>query len=117
MGNGMKFLPRLIRLRDAPAYLGMDPNRFNAEVRPNLTEVPIGKRGIAFDRLDLDAWADEYVARNGRPGKTKGGKSWGERSPRVSSNEVGSGTFKSGSSVQDFERALEQMISQKPNST
>ena len=31
-------LPRIIRLRDAPAYLGMDKNRFNAEVRPHLHE-------------------------------------------------------------------------------
>ena len=28
--------PRLIRLRDAPAYLGMDKNRFNSEVRPSI---------------------------------------------------------------------------------
>jgi len=34
--------PRLIRFRDAPGYLGMDRNRFNAEVRPALTEIPIG---------------------------------------------------------------------------
>ena len=38
--------PRVIRFRDAPAYLGMDRNRFNAEVRPHLTEVPIGTQGI-----------------------------------------------------------------------
>lgn len=49
-------LPRFIRYRDAPDYLGMDRNRFDAEVRPHLTEIPIGDRGIAFDRLDLDAW-------------------------------------------------------------
>ena len=65
--NG-RLLPRLIRLRDAPYYLGMDRNRFNAEVRPFLTQIPIGKQGVAFDRLDLDAWADEYKRRNGRPG-------------------------------------------------
>ena len=29
----MKILPRFIRFRDAPTYLGMDRNRFNAEVR------------------------------------------------------------------------------------
>ncbi len=40
----MTLLPRLIRLRDAPAYLGMDRNRFNAEVRPLLTEIPIGEQ-------------------------------------------------------------------------
>ena len=51
----MPIVPRLIRHRDAPAYLGMDRNRFDAEVRPFLTEIPIGDRGIAFDRLDLDA--------------------------------------------------------------
>jgi hypothetical protein len=39
-------LPRIIRFLDAPHYLGIDRNRFNAEVQPNLTEIPIGKRGI-----------------------------------------------------------------------
>ncbi len=43
--------PRLIRLRDAPAYLGMDRNRFNAEVRPFVTQIPLGKQALAFDRL------------------------------------------------------------------
>jgi len=33
--------PRFIRLRDAPHYLGMDKNRFNREVRPQLTTIPI----------------------------------------------------------------------------
>lgn len=42
--------PRLLRLRDAPGYLGMDRNRFNAEVRPYVPEIPIGSQGIAFDR-------------------------------------------------------------------
>jgi hypothetical protein len=27
----------------------MDRNRFNAEVRPLLTEIPIGRQGVAFD--------------------------------------------------------------------
>jgi hypothetical protein len=43
----------------AGAYLGMDRNRFNREVRPLLTRIPISIQGIAFDRLDLDSWADE----------------------------------------------------------
>ena len=38
-----------------PRYVGMDPNRFNDDVRPYLIEIPIGKQGVAFDRLDLDA--------------------------------------------------------------
>ncbi|MCX5873386.1 MAG: hypothetical protein NTY51_09165 [Deltaproteobacteria bacterium] len=37
-----------------------------------MTEILIGTQGIAFDRLDLDAFADDYKRRNGRPGKKKG---------------------------------------------
>lgn len=59
-------LPRLVRLRDAPAYLGMDRNRFNRDVRLHLTRIPIGQQGIAFDRLELDAWVEDYISRNGR---------------------------------------------------
>ena len=70
--NGAQLLPRIIRFRDAPRYLGMDRNRFNAEVRPHLTEIPIGTQGIGFDRLALDSWVDDYIARNGRPARVKG---------------------------------------------
>ena len=59
-------MPRVIRLRDAPLYLGMDRNRFNAEVRPFVSEVRIGRQGIAFDRLELDAWWEHYKSRNER---------------------------------------------------
>ena len=60
-------VPRLVRLRDAPVYLGMDKNRFNRDVRPRVVAIPVGTQGIAFDRLDLDAWADDHKRRNGRP--------------------------------------------------
>ena len=68
-GNTTKqlLLRRFYRRRDAPLYLGMDRNRFDKEVRPYLREIPIGSQGIAFDRLELDAWADHYGSRNGRP--------------------------------------------------
>ena len=56
-----RLLPRIVRFRDAPRYLGMDRNRFNAEVRPHLTEIPIGIQGIGFDRLELDAWVEDYI--------------------------------------------------------
>ena len=59
-------LRRYYGLRDAPAYLGMDRNRFNADVRPHLTETPIGRQGLAFDRLELDAWADHFGGVRGR---------------------------------------------------
>jgi len=70
-------LPRLVRLRDAPHYLGMDRNRFNSEVRPHLTNIPIGRQGVAFDRLELDAWVEDYVSRNGRPAARRR-KPWDE---------------------------------------
>ncbi|GAA6168342.1 hypothetical protein NBRC116591_21530 [Sessilibacter corallicola] len=59
-------LPRLIRLKDAPAYSGIDRNKFNAEFRPYLVEIPLGKQAIAFDRLELDDLIDHYIACNGR---------------------------------------------------
>lgn len=49
----MQLQPRLIRFRDAPFYLGVNRKLFNTEIRPTLTEIPIGKQGVAFDRLDL----------------------------------------------------------------
>jgi len=91
-------LPRLVRLRDAPAYLGMDRNRFNREVRPYLTRIPIGQQGIAFDRLELDAWVEDYVSRNGR--RPKAPKLEDDTCQNVtecrgSAKKAGSGTLKS----------------------
>ncbi len=111
-------LPRLIRLRDAPRYLGMDPNRFNEDVRPYLTEIPIGKQGIAFDRVDLDVWVDQYKDRNGRPGKAIGGKPlWDKKFHQDSSKGAMSGTSKKQSVEKEFKKALEQAISRKPKDT
>lgn len=111
---GASIRPRLIRLRDAPHYLGMDPNRFNAEVRPYLTEIPIGKQGIAFDRIDLDAWVDQYKDRNGRPGKAMGGKPpWDRKFHQGSGNVEKPGTFGKQSETIEFEKALERATSLK----
>jgi predicted DNA-binding transcriptional regulator AlpA len=71
-----KVQPRIIRFRDAPLYLGMDRNRFNLEVRPYVTEVPIGKQGVGFDRLELDAWLDDYIARQADPREANLPKHW-----------------------------------------
>src|SRR5262245_41948264 len=79
-------LPRLVRQRDAPAYLGMNRQHFDAEVRPQLTEVPLGLRAIAYDRLELDAWADAYIASRGRPGRNRKGVERCEPGRRASSS-------------------------------
>ncbi len=95
----------------------MDRNRFNNEVRPYLTNIPIGRQGIAFDRLELDAWADEYKACNGRPGRTRGGKTWDRRERQASSNVVAFGTLRNRSEDDEFEKAVAQVTSAKQRRT
>ncbi len=69
-------LPRLLRPAQAAAYLGVGATIFERDVRPYLIEIPMGAGGVAFDRLDLDAWADEHKARTGRPAE-KGAQTMG----------------------------------------
>lgn len=107
-------LPRLIRFRDAPFYLGMDKNRFNTEVRPHLSEIRIGIQGIAFDRLDLDAWVDHYIARNECPtSKLRGVGLWDKSEAQACETEKGSGTSINRSTDKRFEKALAQAISKR----
>jgi hypothetical protein len=117
LADSSPFLPRFIRLRDAPSYLGMDKNRFNRDVRPLLAAIPIGTQGIAFGRLDLDSWADDYKSRNGHPAaQPEREKLWETKERRVSPNAVGSGTSIRSSEEHAFAKALEQATSGKPKS-
>lgn len=111
------FLPRFIRLRDAPSYLGMDKNRFDRDVRPHVTIIPIGIQGVAFDRVDLDSWADHYKTRNGRPAaQSERRKPWETEQRQVSRIAVGSGTSTSSTEESAFAKALEQVASRKRRS-
>ena len=95
-------LPRFVRFRDAPFYLGMDRNRFNTEVRPYLTKIPIGRQGIAFDRLELDAWVEDYISRNGRRPKApilEDDKCQNVTECRGSAKKADSGTLKSAAAL------------------
>ncbi len=105
--------PRMIRLRDAPAFFGMDKNRFNREVRPLLTEIRIGVQGRAFDRLEMEAAADDYKSRNGRPAAQRS-TPWDKQRRRDSSNAVGSGTSTKLFEESEFAKALERVISTEP---
>jgi hypothetical protein len=109
------FLPRLIRLRDAGRYLGMDQNRFNAEVRPFLTEIPIGIQGIAFDRLEMDAWVDDYRSRNGRPPRKEA--SWQRELPDFSDETESGESISASQDMADCLKAVERVISQRPSAT
>jgi predicted DNA-binding transcriptional regulator AlpA len=106
-------IPRFIRLRDAPRYLGMDKNRFNREVRPLVPVIRIGSQGIAFDRIDLDAWADQHKSRNGRPAAERS-KPWDETSTdecQDSSSVAESGISTKSYTARAFAKALARAIS------
>ena len=117
-GSQPEFSPRFIRLHDAPTYLGMDKNRFNHDVRPHVTVIPIGTQGIAFDRVDLDSWADHYKHRNGRPAAQSERRRPGETQQRQASPiAVGSGTSTSSTEESAVAKALERVASRKRRST
>jgi hypothetical protein len=90
----------------------MDVNRFNVEVRPYLTEIPIGSQGIAFDRLEMDAWTDEYIARNGRPAERR--RLWDAENQQDSRKEAERGGLTSKSMESGWSKAVERVTSQKP---
>ena len=50
--------PRLIRFRRRARLPRHGPQSVQRRGAPCLTEIPIGTQGIAFDRLELDAWVD-----------------------------------------------------------
>lgn len=52
--------PKVLRLKDAPSYLGVDKNKFNDSIRPHLKEVKVGIRSVGYDRLDLDKWVEDH---------------------------------------------------------
>lgn len=108
---------RLIRWRDTPNYLGMDKNRFNREVKPLLSIIRIGKRGIAFDRLDLDAWVEQYKQGNDRPANKRSKRVWGEKERRGYLTAKVSGTSTNKDLDNEFAKVLDQILSKKLKST
>ena len=112
----MDILPRIIRLRDAPNYFGMNKNYFNAAVRPCLTEIPIGDKGVGFDRLELDTWVAYTKDSSGRPAKRR--ILWdatnNENQPsQGSANEMRSGGWKKWSTANELEKVLAQVTMKK----
>lgn len=113
------WVPRFLRFRSAPAYLGMNKNLFNELVRPHVRAIPIGKRGIAFDRLELDAWAEEYCRCNGRSAPKKEEQQCRSEYPASSRGPKPtvalSGTSINGSRIMDeFAKALELTTKKRP---
>jgi len=106
---------------------------FDAEVRPHIREFPIGKQGVGFDRFELDAWADAYVARksiekvanqdNNQPrserrGGAKGETLWPKKQSQASNEcRVASGKSTKSTEEREFKRVLALVTKRKPSSS
>jgi predicted DNA-binding transcriptional regulator AlpA len=121
--RGISIMPRVLRLRDVPRYLGMNRNLFNSDVRPFLSEVRIGRQGVAFDRLELDAWWEQYKSRNERRPKAQkpeDDKCQNETECRGSAKKAGSGKLKSASKMHQedgSEKAQAYLLALRQSST
>ena len=119
----MNIQPRVIRHKDAPGYLGMCEDIFNDLVRPEITVIKIGARGIGYDRYELDAWLDDYVKdehniANGNKrscnSKLKGVHKWAKkRSIPALSNEAVPGTLTNELMAEEFAEALDNAANGK----
>jgi predicted DNA-binding transcriptional regulator AlpA len=129
MSAELALLPRFIRAKQAPAYLGMCRAVFDAEVRPHVHEFPIGERGVGFDRQELDDWASAYVEAKSidkkrapeqqlpRSERQKGDKSWRENRSQASLKGKVSGISTRRSTENAFMKALELVTGKKPSAT
>ena len=110
MPNDTPLQPRLIRQKDAPAYLAMSPPEFGKRVRPYVTTIVVdGVRCVWYDRLDLDAWADTFKAANGRPGLQQQEIEPWRNQPPDSKKGATSGILKRPSAGPKFTEALKQV--------
>lgn len=104
----------LIGLKFAPSYLSMNKNYFNETVRPHLNEEKVGAQGVAFYRLALNEWADQYMKRVGRPGIKLLEKLSCQNEHQALQEEARSGTSTKSSKDIDFMKALERANLTKP---
>jgi hypothetical protein len=115
MSKSVYLEPKWVRLRDVPAYTGMDLKMFNRLARPHLVEIRLSSKCVAFDKVDLDRWMDEYKSGNGLPPDRKGGKSsWEGKEPRAYTGEAKSGISERPSVDANYWEALERASSMKP---
>lgn len=113
--SNLSLQPRIIRVGHAPAYCGMSDRVFNSDIRPFLTEIPVGVQGKAFDRFELDKVLDDYVARYGRAPEMK----WEynqckKEEPQASGKSKAFGISTKPSTVKDFAKAAARAKNKKP---
>jgi hypothetical protein len=105
--------PIILRRKLAAEYCGMGVDLFDRIVRPKVHEIKIGRksRGVAFYRLDLDHWAEEYAGAEGRPSNQEEDDQWVRNEEVASQNGATSGGSTNGSTVVDYEKARKQVFS------
>ena len=79
------------------------------------TSLNIGRQGVAFDRLEMDAWVDHYMRCNGRPALNRGDEVWDAIETPGYGIGAGSGISTSRSSATAFTKALERVNSKRRN--
>jgi hypothetical protein len=57
----------LIRKKDAVGRFAVGEAKFNAEIRPHLTEVPLGPRAIAFTASSIEKQLAVMIANRDNP--------------------------------------------------
>lgn len=109
---------RFLRLGKAHTYLGMCKAVFQRDVRPFVTEIPIGARGVAFDRLELDQWADRHKQSKGKNTNTsinESHKTWQRKASPASTSVARSGISTSRSQdMDDFAAARARATTRRP---
>ena len=69
-----------------------------------------GEGHIAFDRLELDAWVEDYISRNGRPAKRS--ELWDAKNHQASRKEAASGgSTRKSKDTEDWQKAAARIIS------
>jgi len=116
---------RLLRPKEAHQYVGMSRTLFVELVRPYVQEIKLGNKSIAYDRLDLDEWINQY--KKAGCDLTKIESTMENRlcinttqKPLASSKEARSGGSAKGlkeRQVADFKKALGHQTMTKPNDT
>ena len=115
----MKVLePILINRSDVPKYLGISASTFERWVRPNLSEICLG-RCVLFSKVDIHNWIDNTKKRYKCPDlSTHGDEIWVKQRPSEAfTNVMVSGISTNKLADDAFAEALERIEKEKQKST
>ena len=64
----------VIRLKDAPAFVGVKPSTFDVNFRPKLTRIQLGNRSVGFYRHEIINLLDTMEVAEGASSIAEGGR-------------------------------------------